>query len=204
MKPHRLLAAAAAAALTGPAVADALLTVDLRVTAQVTITAISDVSNADVTGPDKTGVYFEDFYGGPGNTPATLSTVVGNLTTPGNASDDSPALYRPGAGAGLDLYGLTDDFAVSFTTGSAAFTASAAYALDPEEYADIVAGGSRSGRHWFAADNIDNIHSAPQIGEYTVVASEPGSPALFPLLGLLPLLGLCGLGALCLLPRWRS
>jgi len=176
--------------LTTGAYADVLLELDLSVPNEVTINATGGLSAATVSGSDTTGVYFENFYSASGS--ALLETLIsGNLTNAENPTDNSPNLFRGGAGSdpGLNIWSWSSDFTVSFTAGSLAFVGSATWALDAAEYADML-GGAASGNLYFPADTFDDIASgATLLGSYAVVP-EPASLSLFGLL--------LGLGA------WRS
>ena len=166
---------------------DVLLTVDLTVTNQVTISATDGLSAATVSGSQFIGVYFADFYTAPG---ADLggTIVSGNLTTAQNPADAlGPALFRGSLGAdpGLNIFAFSTDNTVSFTAGSLAFVGSATWDLTPVEYADMLSGNS-SGDLYFPADTVDDIAGgAAFIGRYTVIV---------PATGALPILSI-GLGA---------
>ncbi len=71
---------------------------------------------------------------------------------------------------------------MTFTAGSLAFVGSATWALDANEYADMLA-GSMSGNVYFPADTVDDIAGATAIGTYLVVPT-PGAIALLGLAGL--------------------
>lgn len=171
------------ALVVASAQAEHLLEVDLSVVNQVTITAAAGVSMATVSGSDTTGVYLENFYGGSGDS-LSASLVSGNLTNAENPSDNSPSLYRGGAGGdpGLNIWSFSSDSTVTFTAGSLAFVGSATWTLDANEYADMLA-GSTSGMIYFPADTVDDIPGATAIGTYLVIPT-PGAVALIGLAGL--------------------
>lgn len=180
-----LCAAVSVALLAGTAQAQ-LLTVDLSVVNQVTISATTGVSDITTSGSDTTGVYLENFYGGSGD---SLSAVLvsGDLTNFENPSDGSPSLFRAGGGtdAGLNIWSFSSDTTVTFTAGSQAFAGSATWDLDANEYANMLAGVS-GGDIYFPADSFDDIAGGAMVlGQYNVIV---------PSAGVLPLMGL-GLGA---------
>lgn len=178
-----ITAIVAAAAFTSGALADNVLTVDLSVVNQVTITA-DGVSAVDASGPDGIGAYFDNFYGGGGD---SLSAVLvsGNITNAENASDNSPSLFRGGGGtdSGLNLWSWSSATTVTFTAGAQAFTGSATWDLDANEYANMLAGNS-SGDVYFAADTIDDLPGAVVLGTYNVVVPAPAGLAVLGLGGL--------------------
>jgi hypothetical protein len=180
-----LCAAVSVALLASAANADDLLIVDLSVVDQVTITATDGLSAADASGSDSIGVYFEGFYGGAGDS-LSASLVSGDLTNAENPSDGSPALYRSGSSdPGLNIYSWSDDATVTFTAGSLAFVGSGTWNLDPNEYADMLA-GAVSGDLYFPADSEDDIAGATMLGTYRVIP-EPATLSLLGLLGLVVL-----------------
>ena len=173
------IALVAVAGLATVAAADDLLIVDLTVANEVTITATTGNSAVTASGPDITGVYFEGFYGGPGGS-LSAPLVAGDITNFENAPDNTPALFRGGAGSdpGLNLYSWSTASTVTFTAGSQAFIGSGTWTLDPAEYADMLAGGVTSGNLWFPADTVDDIPNAQQLGTYRVIVPAPGAFAL--------------------------
>jgi hypothetical protein len=150
--------------------ADVLLTVDLSVTDQVTITATTGLSSATVSGNNNLGVYFENFYGAGSFIDDTL--VSGDLTNSLNPSDGSPNLYRDESDPGLNLYGWTSDSGstVNFTAGVQAFTGSATWDLDSASYNDMLAGNT-SGNLYFPADSSDDLATATLIGTWEVAST---------------------------------
>jgi hypothetical protein len=177
-------AAAAIVLAAGTAHADEhVLTVDLSVANQVTISGGPGVSLATVSGSDAIGVYLENFYGGSGDA-LSAALASGDLTNAENPADGSPALFRGGGGSdpGLNIWSFSSDSTVTSTAGSRAFVGSATWALDANEYADMLA-GSMSGNVYFPADTVDDIAGATAIGAYLVVPT-PGAIALLGLAGL--------------------
>jgi hypothetical protein len=178
----RVALSIALAMIASVASADDLLIIDLSVTDQITITATDGLSDVTTTGSDVTGVYFEDFYAGPGSA-LTETLVAGDITNAENPADFTPELFRGGGGSdpGLNLWSWSTDFTVSFTAGETAFTGSATWTLDSAAYADMLAGGATGGDIYFAADTEDDLPGAQVIGTYAVVTNaipEPGSAAL--------------------------
>lgn len=174
--------AAAAAMAATTAQADDLLIIDLTVENQITITATDGLSAATVAGSDGIGIYFENFYGGAGDS-LSASLVSGDLTNAENPTDNTPSLFRGGGGSdpGLNLWSFSSDTTVTFTAGSVAFVGSATWNLDANEYADMLA-GMMSGNIYFPADTFDDIDGATVLGTYSVVPAP----------GVLALLGLAG------------
>lgn len=174
----RYLIAASLATFATGAQADDLLIVDLTVPNQITITATTGVSAATVSGGDSTGVYMDGFYTGTGG--ALNETLVsGDITNVGNPSDNSPDLFRGGAGTdtGLNLWSWSSDITVDFTAGSQAFSGSGTWTLDADDYADMLA-NTGSGNLYFPADTADDITSATLLGTWRVIPA-PGAATLF-------------------------
>ncbi len=178
------LCAAGAAAMVSGAQADDLLLIDLSVVNQITITATTGLSAVTTSGSDSTGAYLENFYGVSGDSLSTSSTGAGDLTNAENPSDGSPALFRAGGGAdtGLNVWSWSSDVTVTFTAGAQAFTGSGTWALDANEYADMLAGNT-SGNIYFAADDASDIPNAMILGTYRVIPT-PGAVALMGLGGI--------------------
>ena len=172
------VAAVALTAAGAQASTNDLLIVDLSVPNQVTISADTGVSAATISGADSTGVYFENFYAAAGGSLTTTSTGAGDLTNFLNPSDGSPALFRGGGGTdtGLNVWSWSSDSTVDFVAGTQGFTGSGTWALDPAEYADMLAGNT-SGKLYFPADTNDDLNSATFIGTWRVVPT-PGTLAL--------------------------
>lgn len=179
----KAIAIVAAASLATAANADNLLNIDLSVVNQITITADSGLSAASVSGSTFTGVLMADFYSGAGS--ALVSTLVsGDVTSANNPADNSPLLFRGGAGTdvGLNLWSFSTDITSSFTAGTVAFSGSGTWTVDAAAYADMLAGASGGDIYAFA-DTDDDIPFATVIGQYNVVPA-PGSAALLGLGGL--------------------
>ena len=175
--------------------ADILLTVDLSVTDQVTITATDGLSSATVSGADGTGVYLENFYVGAGSV-LNDTLLSGDLTNSLNPPDNSPNLFRGigGSDLGLNVFSWSTDSTVNFTAGVLAFTGSVTWGLDSASYNDMLAGNT-SGNLYFPADTFDDLAVAELIGEYQVIDQTIPEPTS---------LALLGLGGLAMLRRRRT
>lgn len=174
----RIAAIVTIAGVAAAANADDLLLIDLSVANQITISATSGLSSADVSGADVTGVYMDNFYGMAGDS-LSASYLSGDLSTVGDASDGSPSLFRGGAGSdsGLNFWSWATASTVSFTAGSQAFSGSATWALDANEYANMLA-GNLSGDLYFPADTADDIAGATAIGTWRVIPAPTGLAVL--------------------------
>ena len=108
----RSLILAAGLAVILPAIVSAqeLLTIDLTVVDQITITATDAASGATISGGDLTGIYFENIFGA-GGTGLTDTLVSGDLTNFLNPADGSPELFRGGGGSdpGLNVWSWSSD-----------------------------------------------------------------------------------------------
>ena len=170
-----LCAAAGAAVFAGTAQADELIVIDLTVANQITITATGGLSAVDASGSDTTGFYFANFYNSGSGLSATL--VSGDLTSANNLSDNSPALFRSGTSAGLNVWSYTNDASSTFTTGSVAFSGSGTWTVSAAFYADMLAGNS-SGDIFFPADDDGDITpNTALLGTWRVIPA-PSSLAL--------------------------
>ncbi|MFU8829659.1 MAG: hypothetical protein ACNA8P_09535 [Phycisphaerales bacterium] len=179
-----VISVSAVLALSGAAMADVLLIVDLTVPNQITINSTTGLSAIDATASNFNGVYLENAFGLSGALGAVL--VSGNLTSFNNPSDNSPSLFRGGAGAdpGLNIWSYSTDATTSFTAGVQAFAGSGTWNLSTAGYEALLAGAS-SGNIYA---NIDNIGGVPGNGIL-------GTWALIPTPGAAGLLGLAGLAA---------
>jgi hypothetical protein len=166
-------------ALSTSASAGIVIEVDLTTPNQITVNATGADSLVTVSGSDTTGVYLEGFYGGAGNA-LSATLVSGNFTNAENPADNTPSLFRGGAGSdtGLNIWSWSTDVTVSFTAGSLAFTGTGTWGLDPVEYADML-NGNLSGDAYFPADTVDDLPGAVVLGTWTVTAvPEPSSLVL--------------------------
>ena len=183
-----LFTAGAVLAIAGAASAteiQKLLVVDLSVPNQITITATDGGSAATISGSDTTGFYLADFFGADGASGLNASLVSGDLTSFLNGSDNSPNLFRGGTtDPGLNIWSYTNDPTSDFEVGVQAFSGSATWSLDADDYANMLIGGERNGNIWFVADTVDDLDDAVVIGEYNVIIPTPGAAGLLGLAGL--------------------
>ncbi|MEO0566443.1 MAG: hypothetical protein AAF066_01830 [Pseudomonadota bacterium] len=194
------LAGVLALGLSHAADAATLLTVDLSVAGQITITATDGLSAATVSGGDVTGVYLQNFFSAAA-AGFSITDGSGNLTYAGTTSDGTPGVFRANSGTisdpGLNIFSLSDD-PLDFTAGQLAFTGSATWVLDEVIYASLLA-GPNGGSVFAPADTVDDVADARAtlIGEWSrdsAIAAVP-LPAGLPLL----LMGFTGLAGLRML-----
>jgi hypothetical protein len=177
-----VLAVIAATGLVSVASADVLLSVDLSVTDQITITATNGLSSADATASNFTGYLLADFFADASVTPADTS-VSGDLSTAANASDGSPDIFSGSTSFGFNIWSFSTDGSVSVTAGDIAFAGSSTWTVGASDYAAMLAGNT-SGDIYFGADTDDDIAGgATFIGTWNVVPA-PSSLALIGLGGL--------------------
>ena len=100
------------------ATADVLLEIDLSVANEVTISATSGLASVSASASNFTGFLLADFFAnaGGGGSPGS---GVGNLSTFGNASDASPALFVGGTSFGLNIWSFSSDTDVDVVGGEA-------------------------------------------------------------------------------------
>lgn len=178
------MTAAAVLAMSGAAMADDLLLVDLTVPNQITISATAGLSSADASFSSFTGVYLDGAFGADGFFSAVLDS--GDLTTFNDPSDNSPSLFRGGSGTdpGLNIWSFSSNTNVSMTAGVQGFAGSATWTLDPEEYNALLAGAG-SGNIYAGADTFDDLSTATLVGTWTTVGiPAPGAAGLLGLAGL--------------------
>lgn len=188
----KLAIACMASALIAPlsASADTVLTVDLSVINQVTISSTAGVSAATISGFDVTGFYLADFFVGEQDPLGDSLLGPGNLTSFLNTSDGSPGLFSFAADdVGLNVWTYTNDPSSDFVAGTQAFAGSATWTLNPTAYASALAGAT-SGSVFFQADDLTDLPNATVIGEWSRTAAVPLPAGLPLLLGALGALGL--------------
>lgn len=173
----------AIAASTMTASADVLLSIDLSVIDQITISATDGLSAVDAVGSDGTGVYLENFFGVSGSS-MNDTLVSGDLASAENPASGTPNLFRGGSGAdvGMNIWNWSPDFNVTFTAGSVAFVGSATFDVTSANYADMLAGNT-SGNLYFPADDSNDVAGAALLGTWSVVPA-PSSLALLGLGGI--------------------
>ncbi|MFT5270630.1 MAG: hypothetical protein ACI85V_000643 [bacterium] len=172
----------AIATLPATAHAATVLSVDLSIINQVTITAEAGFSAVSASGSGFIGIYLDQFYGGAGS-PLDYALVSGDLTNANNPARNTPQLYRDSpTDTGLNIWAFSSDNTVDFTAGSLAFTGSATWTLSELSYGDMLAGAT-GGSVFFPADSFESIGGATSIGEWGVAAVAPiplpGSALLF-------------------------
>ncbi|MFG0293339.1 MAG: hypothetical protein ACF8MJ_09325 [Phycisphaerales bacterium JB050] len=175
------ITAAAVLALSGAAMADDLLLVDLTVPNQVTITATDGVSAIDATSSAFTGVYLADFYTA-GTLPGLGSVAgTGDFTSVGSPSDGTPSIFNSAGNFGLNIWSFSGA-ASTFTAGQQAFQGSGTWAVDPDDYAQMVA-GNLFGDLYANADTDDDLPANGVLGTWRVVIPSPGTAGLLGLAG---------------------
>lgn len=169
------------AGLASVSMADVLLTVDLSVVNQVTITSTAGLSAVTATGPTGTGILLQNFWTGAGTT-TTFGGGVGPFrSVNGSVGDNSPLLYRfNNAETGLNVWSFATT--ATFTAGQQAFSGSFTAPLSAAAYADMLANGG-SGNIYFQADDASDIPNAQILGTWAVVPT-PGAAAMLGLGGL--------------------
>jgi hypothetical protein len=159
--------------------AGALLTVDLSVANQITVSATSGVSAATISGSTTTGFLFENFLANAGTLALGTPTIVGTatLTAASVAADGSPALYRGATGAdtGLNIWSYSATSPTTFTTGQVAFSGTATWSVSAAVYTAMLTAPA-GGNLYFPADDAGDIASATLIGTYSVIHPGPLDP----------------------------
>jgi hypothetical protein len=157
----------------------ALLTVDLSVANQITVSATSGVSAATISGATTTGFYFQNFLASAGTLALGTTNVIGTatLTAASVAPDGSPALFRgaSGADAGLNIWSYSAASTTTFTTGQVAFAGTATWSLAPAVYTAMLT-APNSGNLYFPADDSTDIAGATLLGTYSVIHPGAGNP----------------------------
>ena len=168
--------AVAATALT--ASADVLLSVDLSVTNEITVSAVDGNASTSASASVFTGFLLAGFFSpaDAGNGPG-IADGVGNLSTANNASDLGPSIFNGGTSVGLNIWNFSSDSTVSVTGGTQAFSGSATWTVDGAAYAAALA-GNVSGDIYFGADTDDDLPFSTNIGTWEVKIPAPGSMAL--------------------------
>jgi len=169
----------AALAMTGSA--DVLVSLDLTVENQLTMTATEGNSAITATGSDFTGILFGGFLGGLGGGTGFNFLVSSDFSSAQNLADATPSFSVGGGGSdfGLNIWDMSTDINLSFSEGRRAFIGSAVWTLNSNFYQNMLAGAD-SGNIYFPADDDGDIPGAEVLGTYTVVPAPSG----FALLGL--------------------
>ena len=177
------LSVAAVAFTASGALADDLLTLDLSVANQVTITATAGLSAATASGSDNVGAYMQGFFTGLGGVFSIPDVGTSTFTSVGAPASGNSLIYRYDiSDMGLNIYDWSPSPTVSLTAGTQAFTGTAVYSLTPTQYAQFLAGNT-SGNLYFPADDASDLSTAALIGTWRVVPT-PGAAALLGLGGL--------------------
>ncbi len=177
----KIIAAVAGTMFAAGAQADVLIIVDLSVPNQVSLNSTTGLAAVSASGADGIGLYMHNLYGGAGGS-LSATLVSGNITHVGFPSDNTPSLFRGGAGSdtGLNLWSYATASTVTFTAGTQALQGSGTWTLTAAAYNDML-NGNASGDIYFPADTVDDIASAQVVGQYQVIVP---APATLPLLGI--------------------
>ena len=171
------------AALAGTAsvsMADVVLTVDLSVVNQITITGTAGLSSGAQTSGTGVGVYLQNFFSANGV--AINTTGTGTFrSAAGTVGDGTPGLYRDTAtDAGLNVW--TFATTQTFVVGQQAFSGIGTWNVTATQYASLLASNA-GGNVYAPADSADDVASAVLIGQWAVVPT-PGAAAVLGLGGL--------------------
>ncbi|MEM9386626.1 MAG: hypothetical protein AAGA68_16325 [Pseudomonadota bacterium] len=150
-----------------------LLSVDLAVQDQMTITATDGLSAATITDSDQVGIYLAGIFGNSFIGPGVFGiSVSGDLVSAQDNPSGFPLLFADTAGgAGLNVWNYADGADSSFVTGELAFAGSATWSLDPANGAyQALLDGARSGDIYFAAFSDAGLGDAVVIGQWAVAA----------------------------------
>lgn len=179
MKTTVTLIAVAATAMT--ASAQQVLSVDLTVANQLTISTTGAASANSGSGSTFTGFLLADLLNTAGAGPA-IADGVGDLTTANNASDFGPSIFNGITSFGINVWSYTPDATSSVTAGQQAFDGSATWTVDAGVYASLLA-GNLFGDVYLGADTDDDIGNGTTfVGTWAVVPA-PSSLALLGLGG---------------------
>lgn len=182
MKASVTLIAVAATAMS--ASAQQVLSVDLTVSNEITISSTGAAAANSGSGSSFTGFLLADLLNTAGAGGGTAAgDGIGDLTTGNNASDLSPALFNGAASVGMNVWAFTADGTASVTAGDQAFDGSATWSVDAAVYGALLA-GNMSGDVYMGADTDDDIAAggATFVGTWAVVPA-PSSLALLGLGG---------------------
>lgn len=199
----KLTAVLSIAALAIAPVANAALviTMDLSVPNQVTLTSTGDLASATISGGTFIGFYLENAFGSSTAGGLGQALVSGNLTTFNNPSDNTPDLFRSGTNTdpGLNVWDYSTDGTSSFTSGVQALSGSATWTISNNAYLDLLAGAG-SGNVYFPADDATDLGTATVIGQWsTGIAPVIPEPSTY-----IAISGLIGLGGFVLIRRRKQ
>ncbi len=166
-----------------------ILSVDLSVLNQVTISTTSGTSSVTASGFDSTGFLLASIFDGvfAGTLGDTL--ISGDLTSAENTSDGTPDLFVFSGNAGLNVWSYTDDATGEFVAGSLAFSGSATWDISADSYASLLA-GALSGDVYFPADDDGDLATAMVIGQWERATPVPVPAAVWLMMSALGGLGL--------------
>lgn len=148
---------------------EVLVTVDLSVENEITLTATDGLAFADRSGSTFTGFLLADFF--PGNGPGFVDSLggVGDLCTANDVSDGSPGIFNSAGNDGLNVWAYAAGDS-SFTAGSLGCTGSATWTLDPDDYAAALKSNA-TGEVFFPADTDDDIGAATLVGAWELATT---------------------------------
>ncbi len=159
--------------------ADNLLLVDLSVSNQVTITATDGLSSADTTFDSFIGFYLAGFFNDGVAGEFTDRDGVGDLSTFGELSDGSPALFSNIGDVGLNVWSFTNSTPM-IASGEQAFEGSATWDVTAHIYSTMI-GGNLTGEIFANADTDDDLTGD---GVYIGTWSRVPAPSSLAILGL--------------------
>lgn len=171
---------AVALATVGSTNAATLLTVDLSVQNQLTITATDGLSDVTITDSDQVGIYLGGIFGTTFMGPGLFGiSGMGDLVSNQDVSSGGPLLYAdPAGGLGLNVWNYAVGLESTFIAGETAFTGSATWNLDPSNGVyQALLNGTSSGDIFFAAFTDAGALDASVIGQWEVVAAPVPVPA---------------------------
>jgi len=172
--------AVAATALT--ASADQVLSVDLSVINELTISSTGGLSANSGSGSTFTGFLLADLLNSAGAGPG-IADGVGDLTTANNPSDFGPSIFNGASDFGVNVWSYSPDSTSSVTAGAVAFSGSATWTVDAGVYGALLAGNLFGDVH-LGADTDDDIgNGSTYVGTWAVVPA-PSSLALLGLGGI--------------------
>lgn len=157
----------------GSASAVTLLTIDLSIQDQMTITATDGLADATITDSDQVGIYLAGIFGSAFEGPGVFGiTVSGDLVSAQDAASGFPLLFADTAGGeGLNIWNYANGDQSTFIAGEVAFSGSATWQLDPSNGAyQALLNGTRSGDIYFATFSDAGIPDAVIIGQWEVAA----------------------------------
>lgn len=156
-----------------------LLTVDLSVANQITLTAATGLSTGTRSGATFDGFYLKDLFSNAGTVTVPVNPGYSGTPTFTAASvptNNVPKMFRNGGtDLGLNVYGYSATATSTFTTGVQAFTGSVTWTVTAAVYNAALTAPDAGGDVYFPADSSGMLGTATLIGKYTVV--KPGATA---------------------------